>query len=298
MLPGGGPDDYVMWPMAYGYNVPFFFGQQMGSVIRGKTPPLTAAGNIAGAFYDSFNPVGGTRSFWQTVSPTFLDPGVQMLENKTWYGGPIYPTKFDKKMPDSELFFSSVPERFVAAARALNRATGGSEGRPGSIDISPATLNHYFEFITGGAGKFLIRSWDTGERLFSEDEWLPEQTPFLRRVYGKSTSVSLRREFYAAWDQVDQAHYEVKKLRKINDTETISKRKQQYALELRAHGAMKAAVKSLRKMRKSRIAVEKNETLSAIERKERVELIKEREDALIKGALKAYNEMKQGAKND
>src|SRR5690606_41861244 len=63
----------------------------------------------------SFNPLGTspTESFLQMVSPTILDPVVQVAENKTWYGGAIFPTKFDKNKPDSESYFSSVHPAFI-----------------------------------------------------------------------------------------------------------------------------------------------------------------------------------------
>jgi hypothetical protein len=159
------------------------------------------------------SPIGGANgSFAQMAAPTMVDPFVQVIENKTWYGGPIYPTKYNKNLPDSENAFSSVNPWFQTMARTLNSVTGGNTARKGAIDVSPEVIEHFFEFAGGGLAKFVNNAATAGSRVIHGEEWLPEKTPFVRRVYGKATTESRRRDFYAAWEEVDAAKFEIDNL--------------------------------------------------------------------------------------
>src|SRR3990167_9275280 len=153
MNPWGG--GYIMIPMPYGFNVPYNAGQQLTAVLRGKRKPLEAALTTAAAAWDSFNPMGTAASLAQFMSPTLLDPIVPATGNKTWYGGPIYPFQPPQThKPDAETYFRSAPEWTKAIAKTLNEGTGGSIGRPGLVDISPETIEHFVEFAGGGLGRF------------------------------------------------------------------------------------------------------------------------------------------------
>lgn len=288
MMPGGSVDDRLMIPLAYGYNVPYLAGQQAMSVIRGAQKPLHAAATVAASAWDAFNPIGSAASFGQFVAPTFLDPVVQVLENKTWYGGPIFPQHKPKHQPWSETFQSSTPAWAVEVARIMNQMTGGNQARSGLVDISPDVLEHYLEFAMGGAGKFVLNTIATGERVVSSDEWLPEKTPFIRRLYGKTTTGSRYREFYDAWDQVDAAFYEVKELAKAGDREGSLAARQTYRPELSAYPTFKATAKMLRDIRKLKSQIEADDRLAAEEKRRRIEDLRKREHSLILKSLSVY----------
>ena len=293
MIPGGKPGDYIQIPLPHGYNLPYLAGQQMMSVMRGATKPLTAAGTLAANMVDSFNPLGSSKSFAQLVAPTMLDPVVQVIENKTWYGGPIYPTKFDKRQPDSESYFSSAPWWWIGTAKALNSVTGGNAGRPGWVDVSPEVLQHYAEFAMGGVGKFVSNAVKTGQRLVTGEEWIPEDTPFLRRVYGNQTSVSRRRDFFDAWDVVDQAHYEMTKLMKAGDRAGAAEVREKYGPELAAYGALSGTQKALSAYRKQRDQIALDRTLTDAQKREKTDDIQKRENGIILQGLGVYNRAKK-----
>ena len=290
IVTGSKKEDYVTIPLAYGYNVPYLAGQQLGSVLRGKKEPLAAAANVASGAMESFNPLGSAVSFWQYVSPTILDPGVQMLENKTWYGGPIYPTKFDKRQPDSELYWNTTPWYWKESARILNAGTGGNVGRPGYVDVSPETIQHYVEFVSGGLGKFAANAIQTGQQLFSGEEWIPEKTPLMRRFYGKATTVSKRRQFYEAWDEVDAAVYEINKLKKNDQREEAKQAMSRYPAQVKVHGLFKGTQKTLKNLRDQRDKITANERMSQPDKRLRIEAIIERENVIVQKALDAYHE--------
>jgi hypothetical protein len=294
---GSAKHDYLMIPLPYGYNVFHLAGQNMAAVLRGAEKPTAAAANVSSAILESFNPLGSSVSFWQFVSPTILDPGVQMLENKTWYGGPIYPTKYDKLQPDSESYFASAPSWAVEMARWLNSATGGNKARSGYIDVSPETIEHLGEFLAGGVGKFMMNAINTGERLIGGEDWLPEKTPIIRRLYGKTTVESRRREFFEAWDPVDAAHYEVKELTEARQPDAANDARKRYANELRAYPEMKSTLKALQNFRKQREAVEERHDLAEEIKRTKIDDIVKRENEMIVRALTQYhNILKQPSK--
>lgn len=295
MLPGHPDNAYIQIPLAYGYNVPYLAGQQLASVLRGAQKPLHAAASMAASMFEAFNPVGSASysnqmpNLYQIAAPTFADPVVQVLENRTWYGAPIYPTKFDNRQPWSETYFASAPWWAKELAQALNRWSGGNPARPGLVDISPEVLEHYGEFLAGGVGKFFLNVWATGERIVTGDEWLPEQTPFVRRLYGKTTTTSRRREFYDAWNEVDQAYYEVRELAKDGDTEGSRAAREQYAAELEAYSTMKATYKDLKTLQKRRERIDADPNLSRAEKMRQREEIIKTENGLIQRAIGVYN---------
>lgn len=281
-------DDYIMIPMAYGYNVPYVAGLKATEMVRGKTSPLQAAASVTGQVVDSFNPMGTAERFYQLVSPTIIDPAVQVLENKTWYGGPIYPTKYDKRKPESENYFTSAPWWAIDMAKTLNSVTGGNHRRSGWFDVSPEVIEHYAEFAGGGVAKFIGNAMNSGERLVNGDEWLPEKTPLLRRVYGKPTSEGRKRDFYELWDDADRARYESQS----DDKEVAEAAREKYAPELRIYGAAKGAKNALKALRAQRDKIMADDKLDHAERQAKLNDILEREKALISRVLKLYRDAK------
>jgi hypothetical protein len=286
MVPGG--TDNVMIPMAYGWSIPYVIGQKFGELARGKTDVAGAAASILSTIVDNFSPVGGADTpLTQTVSPTIVDPFVQVATNKTWYGGPIYPTKYDKRKPESESYFDSAPQWAIDTSRIINEVTGGNRGRSGTIDVSPEVIEHYIEFIGGGVGKFANRLYSTGERIAAGEEWLPEKTPILRRFYSKITASSKKREFYEAWDDVDQARYELKELTENGELERAREARKLYQGQLSVHPVMKSAYKQIKKLRKQRSAVEKSD-MSRTKKVKIIDDIRRKEEIVINGALSKY----------
>ena len=295
MIPGDPNHGYIQLPLAYGYNVPYLLGQKAMAVMRGADKPFKAAATVASSAFEAFNPIGAATSFAQMISPTFLDPVVQVLENKTWYGAPIYPTHKPEHQPWSETFKTSTPEWAIEVARTLNAVSGGNAARAGLLDFSPDVIVHYSEFLAGGVGKLVLNTIASGERIVSGDEWLPEKTPFIRRLYGRSTTVSRRREFFEAWDEVDAAFYEVKELAKDGDMEGSRRAREEYRAELAVYPVMKTTDKALREMRKQREQIEKNKALSEAERRQRLDDLRKRENQMIMRALAAYAKAKKEA---
>ncbi len=310
MLPGR--KDYLMLPMPYGYNVPYNGGQKIGEAIRtvmghGKLTPAKAAAGMMDAIMGSFNPLGSNpfpsddkrNMFLQMVSPTILDPVVQVAENKAWYGGPIYPTKMphERHKPDSETYFASVHPFFRETAAILNSWTGGNKRAPGWFDVSPEILEHYAQFAGGGVAKFVINATGTGQRFLSGEEWVPEKTPFVRRLYGAKTNVSRRSDFFQEWNKVDAAYAQYVGHRKDGDQANAQRVMKENAAEIAAYGPMKGAQRQLSVLSKERAKVQLDRVMPDAEKKPKLDAIQKRENEIIIRALAAYtNAQKQKQK--
>lgn len=289
-----GDGNYMMIPMPYGYNAPFVAGREAMGVYRGASPAGPAASRVLLATIEAFNPLGSAGSFLQYASPTLLDPAVQIMENKTFFGGPIMPTKFKETKPDSQVYFDSAPSWAKWVARTLNSASGGDIGRPGQIDISPETFEHWAEFAGGGTAKFFFNAEATAERFVNGEEWLPEKTPMIRRLYGRQDSVvSRKREFYDAWREVEQTNDQIKTLITHGERDAANEARATHDADVKAYGAMKAARNQLKTLRKQRTMIENNETMDAADKKKRLDEIMEREKQAITRSLKVYEDAKK-----
>lgn len=291
-----GDGNYLMIPLPYGYNTPFLAGQEAMSVIRGVSKPEEAAGRVLLATLEAFNPMGSAGSFLQYASPTLLDPAVQIMENRNWFGGRIMPKKFDDREPDSQVYFDSAPGWAKEVARILNEKSGGNIGRPGWADFSPETIEHWAEFAGGGTATFFFNAIATAERFVDGEEWLPEKAPMVRRLYGRQdSSVSRKREFYDAWSDVNQVHYEIKELMKSGDREAAITARDTYKPEVQAYNAMKGAQKQLKALRAARGAIETRTDLDAATKRERLDDITAKEKRVVMRSLKVYEDAKKAA---
>lgn len=306
MVPGAKDRSYVQIPMPYGYNLFWLGGQQTAAAIRGAVKPHEAALNIAKATFEVLSPIGGANgSFLQLISPTLLDPMVQIVENKTWYGGPIYPTKFNKHQPNSETFSSSIHPWFVDMARTLNRfdvpwlgIQGGNTAKAGTLDVSPEVIEHLVEFAGGGVAKFFSNIAKSGLRAYDGEEWLPEKTPFVRRLYGKATTESRRADFWKEWNTVDAARYEVdnliKSVRKgTAERDEVAAAQARNRVELQAYPQMRQTQQYLAQLRKQRTEAQLDGSLSRKDREDRIKALTDRENAAILRSLNTLNQIRK-----
>jgi len=184
MLPNG---KHLRIRLPYGYNVFNVTGLAISEVLH-SGDPLKQGGRILSNIVDAFNPMGKAGSPGQLISPTAGDIVVQLWENKNFFGAPIAKEQpaYAPKIPESQRYFRSVNPYTKYVTTLLNRITGGSERERGLIDVSPEYIDHVFDFVGGGTGKFITRSIGVPWTLISEAKFPPpEKIPFVRQVYGE-----------------------------------------------------------------------------------------------------------------
>lgn len=201
---------YIRIPLPYGFNAFNSVGNRFSNILHGKDPVKEGLGAF-GTFANAFNPLGGEGSLLQLVSPTAFDWLVQISENKNFFGSPIYPTKgYDRSKPDSELHFKSARPESVKLAKTLNKVTGGNRYRKGAIDISPETLDHVFDTMTGGLGRFVVDLAGTMDSFVKSEQRPARKIPFLRKVYGEQDGSFDNRSYWETVEKIDVLQKELK----------------------------------------------------------------------------------------
>jgi hypothetical protein len=205
MTPSG---KYGKVALPYGYNILKIIGDLTDEIANKKTTKVEAFKRMVLAFDNAFNPIQ-SGSLGQMISPTALDPFVQQAENKSFSGNPIKKEQpqFGGKVRESSLYFPSVRKTSKDITEWLNKNTGGNELEAGKIDISPELIDHYTDFLTGGAGKFVANSLETGVS-FSRGE-LPktENMPFVRKLIGEPNEEYERNEMYDMLNESARKHF-------------------------------------------------------------------------------------------
>ena len=192
--------------LPYGWNFFYGLGSTAENFIRGDGDARTSLLRLFDTAMNSFNPISG-GSLLQTVIPTIGDPIAQIYENKTWNGGPIYPTEnpYGPKNPDVERYFPKARPLSITTAKEFRKLTKNLPKYTGGIidpvDVSPETLDFMFDFVSGGTGRFLANTIQTGSSLFSGELPPLRRIPFVRSKLSDKTPYKSERMFYNILDQ-------------------------------------------------------------------------------------------------
>lgn len=197
------PGEYVKVPLPLGPHVFHNAGRLLSDAIFRKNPRNASeyGWSIAGVFLDAFSPLGASPSLGQLIAPSVLDPAVQIAENKSFTGGPVYKSadrgfgKTDPK-PAYTRHFESTPDVWVGASKLLNDATGGDKVKPGAIDISPDIMKHVFYTMTGGPGRTLDQAIDLTQAGARGKDVSINRVPLASRFYGANDDAQRERVYY------------------------------------------------------------------------------------------------------
>ena len=292
ILPIKWDDKMVKIPLAYGLNMAVNTGRSLSRLARGEYTAGEATNSILATLTEMVNPLGGTESFVNFLAPTVADPFVSLYINKDYKGDPITkdsPTFASVPTPDSHSHWNTTGEIPKAIAQTLNKL-GGNELRSGLIDLSPDTIQFWFDYITGGAGRFVLRTGET--LLFDVPEILTgdfegkiiPRIPLARKVVATPSEVAdtgtyleNRKELFTIFAELDLA-------RRSGDTERLKDVMDKYGEELKVYGRMKAIDNARNRLLRQ---------IKKIERNPRLE--EDRKKQLIKRIRKKINEFqKQG----
>jgi hypothetical protein len=294
--PGGDGGDAIGFklPMPYGYNVFAVLGRRIGEVVRGKVDPMEAALGLVNVAINSFNPLGGESDILKTITPTVFKPVLELETNRDFMDNPVMPEQntFGPPKPDSQRYWSSVSEPAQWVTEKLNQWTGGSEVRPGSIDISPETLDHFWSFLTGGTGMFVNRTTDAFLKTVQGEEVAWKDVPMVRRLVEGNNEYWTNRRYYEVRDRALLVDQEMKKLR---GQERIEARENN-PNDLKILGAVKMADKQLKKLREDRRKWENEDApVSDEKRQEALDKIEARIKAIMGRVIKRYDELEEAS---
>ncbi|EMR6306449.1 hypothetical protein WJV47_004397 [Escherichia coli] len=263
---GGKAGEYWSIPLPYGYNVFFLLGHTAEGVAAGDLTASRAAGNVVGGILGAFSPVGSETSetlsgaLLKNAAPTILRPFANLAMNENFMGAQIYQENmpFGTPKPDSQLGRRSTPEAYKAFASWLNAFSGGSQYRPGAVDITPESLKYWVDYISGGTGRFISKTTDAAVKSLNGIDIPEQQVPFLGKISGEVMPYADQQKMYDRMTEVAQYHAELKSLTGAERTAFIDENNGKLSM----NGLMQDTRKRLKDLRKQRDAIYADSTLS------------------------------------
>ncbi|HGU4057457.1 TPA: LPD38 domain-containing protein [Escherichia coli] len=263
---GGKAGEYWSIPLPYGYNVFFLLGHTAEGVAAGDLTASRAAGNVVGGVLGAFSPVGSETSetlsgaLLKNAAPTILRPFANLAMNENFMGAQIYQENmpFGTPKPDSQLGRRSTPEAYKAFASWLNAFSGGSQYRPGAVDITPESLKFWIDYISGGTGRFISKTTDAAVKSLNGIDIPEQQEPFLGKISGEVMPYADQQKMYDRMTEVAQYHAELKSLTGAERTAFIDENNGKLSM----NGLMQDTRKRLKDLRKQRDAIYADSTLS------------------------------------
>lgn len=278
MRPSG---SYFKLPLPWGYNVLHILGQEIGGAVdpnKKGFSPIKSAGRVAGGVIGAFSPLGSESTIAQFISPTVLDPFVQWWENKSFAGTPIKPEQnpFDVPKPEYQLHWKNTGAVPTWIAKQLNFLSGGTEIKPGKINISPEIFKLFFNTITGGAGQFIANTLNIPMTLMQKNIEV-RKIPFISRLYGQPSEYYLNTKFYDNLSEIRYAEKAIKYYEGIKDEKGLLKTKKDYDKELTFINYAKKIKSDVGRLRDEIKKIEKRQDLTD---KDRELAIEDREETV------------------
>ncbi|EMB4723366.1 hypothetical protein U9C01_001813 [Escherichia coli] len=263
---GGRAGEYWSIPLPYGYNVFFLLGHTSEGVAAGDLTASRAAGNVVGGILGAFSPIGSETSetlsgaLLKNAAPTILRPFANLAMNENFMGAQIYQENmpFGTPKPDSQLGRRSTPEAYKAFASWLNAFSGGSQYRPGAVDITPESLKFWIDYISGGTGRFISKTTDAAVKSLNGIDIPEQQVPFLGKISGEVMPYADQQKMYDRMTEVAQYHAELKSLTGAERTAFIDENNGKLSM----NGLMQDTRKRLKDLRKQRDAIYADSSLS------------------------------------
>ncbi len=259
------PADSIKIPLPYGYNVYWAVGDVANRVTRGVTSINDGVLSLLTTIAESFNPIGTQtgdnlgEAVQKTLTPSILQPGLELVTNRNFAGMPIKPEPFPfaPEEPKSQQYYKNVSNWAKSMATFLNKASGGDTVTSGVLDVSPEHLEYLVEYFGGGLARFVdgvistttnVVSDLTGEEDFTLEDDIYD-IPFIRSFYGTVSNKVDRSRFFEHSKEIKNAVHKYNKYVELDTDKAIDYYKQHKAL-IDMDVSLKAIQKQLRYYKK------------------------------------------------
>jgi hypothetical protein len=231
--PPGNPDCYwekPEWEKSKSFNIPMsimggsgilnipagrqfawfkYAGNNIAEVALGRKEYGKAFADMASAFANFYNPVGGDAPPAQQIAGNAA-PVVQVASNQNSLGTQIWPDN-DKGVPDHESYFPSTPHEYVTITDELSNMTGGGKGKEGLIDVSPNTLSYIANTLGGGLYQFGFQGYKTLSAPLSDDKLESKNIPFVNIFYREPHMAKSKQLYYSLSEESKKEVFSHKK---------------------------------------------------------------------------------------
>jgi hypothetical protein len=177
---------YIKIPMPLGFHVLPNLARMATEMAHFRNNYGKRVGNLMAMLLETFNPLGGSSSLAEQITPTMGDPIVQLAANRDFTGREIAKTDRSGLAPTPG--HTRAKERASSISKglskAINAATGGTDYAPGAWSPTPDQIDFIFGQLTGGVGRELNKSYKAVELKLAGEELAPHQIPGAGRFYG------------------------------------------------------------------------------------------------------------------
>lgn len=288
---------YISIPMPYGLNMAHNVGRAMSQLARGGTDLKGAGNSIVGTTIDTLSPIGGIWDYGidNAVAPTIADPFIDVISNQDFTGKPVFKEGFPgDRTPSSQLYWSTTSPSAKWIANNINSLTGGSAASSGLVDVSPDVLEFWFEYITGGVGRFAQRTAELPTKLSDDglQEELYRSIPFSRKIYSSVSDREDLSDYIEKRDKILVAFDELKAASEAGNTERLAKIRTDYADEIKFISIIRQIENQRRKISRQINNVRDSRTLSDKRKEELLDNLDEAKQKLTKRANVLLKEFK------
>ena len=328
LLPGE-KDWIVTLPMPFGFNVVIYAGsvgvdvvtRDMAEIASGARSPIGVAASVVGRLTNAF--VGATSPVPLNDGMAGLIPTIPgqivggLISNRDSLGRSIRQPQFDANNPEP-LAFNGRPETpavFVELAKGLNWLGGGDEiRRPLTpLDWAPEDLQYLWEWVVGGAGRFVGEVVSGSYNLLADPEALENRPAPIAKAFIQPLNEG-GATLGAYYDRVQAIEEQERRIRAIAKADGIDaaiahadsvpymagvviKERSDGSVELRPGGsdlydAYKRAQRQLKELRTEERAIyaEEGRAVLNADRARRLREIRERRVAAVKDVNLYWNE--------
>jgi len=289
-----GEKKFVTLPMPYEYSAAIGLGYAVNDAVHGKFDKRAGL-DLASVLIESLSPVGNPISDkgdfeLANVMPTAVKMALAPRTGLNTFGQEIYPTKYRKSSPDSQLMFRSTKGTWYdLVANKLNEATGGNKSTPGYIDVSPETLKYYTRSLLGGAYTFIDQVVGLGKLATARIMPEPREVP-MANVLIKETSVhDTRRMYYDIASEAAQAAERFSVMRKGKDAGTVQKMREEHGTLLQLDKLADKIGKQVKVKRDAVDAIRLDDSMSLKEKRSAIKEIEQAEEVLYNKLIEAYD---------
>ena len=189
IIPVGGKN-YLTIPLSLGLHIFPNIGRITTEfMLNGGKDPSKHSTDMLSTVMDAFNPLGGSGSALDMITPSILDPYVAIKQNTDAFGRPIYrkdqatnPTPGYTRSRDTASAISQELAKF------LNYASGGTEFQKGAISPTADEIDYLAGQFTGGIGREALKTEQAVKSVISGEELPAYRRPLVGRFYGEAES--------------------------------------------------------------------------------------------------------------
>jgi hypothetical protein len=206
-----GEGKFYGFPLAWGWNLPFYTGVLAEHLYSGSIKPSDFAQKVALESLENMNPIGA-HTIATEMTPTAFRPLTEIAENSDAFGRQIAPPRqpWELAKPNYERAFTTVSPQWAAVAKQL-AMIGGTETNPGPIDLSPEWLEHVATFMVGGTARNAFKFVNGMSDLLTGNEVRAAQFPGASYFISQPNPAGRGQRFQEEVNATDEASQRMKR---------------------------------------------------------------------------------------